>query len=52
MNKKFLLTAAIALVTLGITYNSVHAEAQIIIDPVTKTITITGINLATGTVKT
>ncbi|AHB41564.1 hypothetical protein P148_SR1C00001G0774 [candidate division SR1 bacterium RAAC1_SR1_1] len=49
MTKKFLFATAITLVTLGIMYNSVNAEAQIIIDPITKTITITGINLSTGT---
>lgn len=52
MNKKILFATAIALVSLGIIYNTVHAEAQIIIDPITKTITITGINLATGTTTT
>ncbi|MDD3262911.1 MAG: hypothetical protein PHR61_03610 [Candidatus Absconditabacteria bacterium] len=48
MTKKFLFTTAIALVTLIITYTQANAEAQIIIDPVTKTITITGITLNTG----
>lgn len=49
MTKKFLITSAIALVTLGITNNIVNAEAQIIIDPITKIITITGMDLFTGT---
>jgi hypothetical protein len=57
MTKKVLFATAIALVTLGIMYNSVNAEAQIIIDPITKTITITGIALntwvqTTGTIQT
>jgi len=48
MTKKFLFTTAIALVTSIITYSQANAEAQIIIDPVTKTITVTGITLNTG----
>jgi len=52
MTKKILFTTAIALVTLGITHNIVNAEAQIIIDPVTKTIIITGMTLNTGATTT
>lgn len=54
MQKKFLLWIIIGL--LAISYklsNSVNADAQIIIDPITKTITITGLVLpATGTQST
>ncbi len=52
MNKKILFATALTLVSLGITYNIANADAQIIIDPVTKTITITGMALNTGTTTT
>ncbi len=52
MNKKILFATALTLVSLGITHNIANADAQIIIDPVTKTITITGMALNTGTTTT
>lgn len=55
MTKKSIVSIIWAFWLLAISYQlsaNVNADAQIIIDPITKTITITGINLATGTTTT
>ncbi|HCB51985.1 TPA: hypothetical protein DEP21_05505, partial [Patescibacteria group bacterium] len=55
MPKKNLLSLALSLSLLAGSYfiaNITNAEAQIVIDPITKTITITGLILSTGTVTT
>ncbi len=52
MTKKILFATALSLVTLGIAHNIANAEAQIIIDPVTKTITVTWIVLNTWATNT
>jgi len=55
MPKKNLLSIAISLGLLAMSYqvaSTTNAEAQIVIDPITKTITITGLSLSTGTINT